>query len=124
MLTRFIVLGLLLLLPVQGAYTACSEINSMIRWSELRDDKRYCDRSTWFHHYPIEIMQDNAGNFHVHGHIYELHYPYWSFYGFLGWGYGVNGDPKQDFYCTDAFGVTYLCSTSYYQATTTYPYLE
>jgi len=67
-------------------------------------------------------MQDNAGNFHVHGHIYELHYPYWSYYGFLGWGYNVAGDPWYDSTCTDTFGNPYTCTT-YYYATTTYPYL-
>lgn len=62
-------------------------------------------------------MQDNAGNFHVHGHIYELHYPYWSYYGFLGWGYGVAGDPWYDAVgscCCDGLGNNYACPVTQY----------
>jgi len=60
----------------------------------------------------------------VHGYIYQVGYPYWSFYGIPGTSYGAAGEWWYDYPCCClADGVTpYTCS-AYYYYTTTYPYL-
>ena len=64
------------------------------------------------------MIQDSQGNFHVHGYIYQIGYPYWSYYGIPV--------PGEYWYtttcCCDAFGLSYSCN-AYYYYTTTYPYV-
>lgn len=55
MLTRIVLLSLLVAFAC-SAYTTCTEKNSMIRWSELWDPQRYCEKSVWFRMVPWSMI--------------------------------------------------------------------